>query len=187
MVSVDEEAPAIEEIDLQDTAGLDELILDDERFWTLDFDAMDVRRLDEFARRIGSLQVDEQREFFASVGVDNLSTISEEDYLARQAWLFTDDLYLPVRKDGRLTGEYALVGKTECPEIHVLREKVRKVHSGKAYAEREAVRRAEHAAKILSRFPQAVAVENADKTAIYYYDVDGSICGSRRVSTVGNF
>ena len=111
----------------------------------------------------------------------------ESEYIESQLWLFPDMMVFPVREDGVLNGEVLVVPEDSCRSVYGLREMVRAVLGTPQYAQREEKKYQEYVDGMLERYPLATMVDSPDKTVVYFYDAEGRVFGSRRVSTVGNF
>lgn len=165
----------------------DRFLFDGTKFGDLSFDGIPVAGLDRIGEQIRLYQVQEQQAFFETLDMASTRTLTEEEYVKQQLWLFTDMMVFPVRRDGVLSGDCLIVEKQACPTVYGLREMLRVVRDTPAYARRQETRYQDFLDGVLEKFPNATPVENADRTVVYVYDTDGAIRGTYRLSTVGNF
>jgi len=157
------------------------------RFSELPLDQLSLSELQEIATQISVYQGLEQSTFFETTNPDSLEVVSQEEYDARQMWLFLDLLLLPIKEEGGFSGKYAVLDEQSCPSIFGLREMHRTLRRVNALARHEQERYTSFIEGVTAEHPHALMVENADRSVVYFYEPDGTICASLRVSSVGNF
>lgn len=157
-------------------------LINGRKFSELETESMSIEELDEVVARIGSYQREEYQSYVDDWGVENLRTISEEDYHLRRLWLFPELMLFPVRRDGKLTGEYVVLEEGDSPTLYGLREMLRAVRAMGGYASREHSRYQEWVSRAEGACPQATLVESPDRSTAYFFNPDGSICSGFKVS-----
>jgi len=157
--------------------ALDELKIDD----------MPIGDLDALVSLIAGLQMEQQSKFLDAWPVEQLRVISEEEYQESQLFLQEDLIFFPLRENGALSGQLAMVNPQDCPGVAFLRDVLRRVWRNDTYAKREEEKYNAFVADVSERCPLCAKVENSDRSVVFFYNPDGSVRASMRRSTVGNF